>query len=113
MDLSTKRGEKSLIDTKAIKPLIERTDREKVRIATAFLEKRGYVVLEKHIDTPTIADIMGCSTTHVLALAKQDATFPRGFDVAIRMRDKEPGSKYRRFSALDVKQWLESRKEDV
>ena len=108
MDLSDKIHERSKLG--GIKPAIERTEGEKIRLAIAFLEKRGYAVMTKLVTSVEIAEITGCSSAHINVLARQDPTFPKGHDVALRMRDKEVNRKYFRYSALEIKAWLESRR---
>lgn len=104
-------GSKLLNQHQGPRPSFERTEGEKITLAKTFLEKRGLAVMDKMISVAQIAGIAGCTTAHILNLSHNDPTFPKGHDIACRMRDHEPNRKYLRYSSMEVKAWIESRKE--
>lgn len=90
------------------KPLIERTEGEKIRIATKYLEQHGYHVLTRFITRSDIANILGVSMQHVVNLSECD-DFPKPIDIGGTRRNITSRITAR-WLVKDFESWIAGRK---
>jgi len=110
INLPTKSTQSKLIaSVQGSRPAIERTEQEKVRIAKAFLEKRGHFVLPALMRRDDVIAYLGCSIGHLNNL-RENADFPQPFDINAAKKSIEHTRQNPRWRTNDVITWLESRK---
>lgn len=88
-----------------------RTDLEKVRICQAFLEKRGYIVMNQLMSNKELSELLGVSVATVLALSKSPG-FPVPYDIGSKKVNVDSHKKFYRWKSQDIRDWLDSRQMD-
>lgn len=86
-------------------PAFERTEGEKIRLAVAYLEKRGYVVMPSLISRQEVSALLKCSDAHINNLMSDDE-FPQPYDIGSKRKSIDRMQRRLRFSAPDVKAWV-------
>jgi predicted DNA-binding transcriptional regulator AlpA len=86
-------------------PAIQKTDGEKIRIATKFLESRGFTVSRgaQLLSRSQLAEYLGCSSAHVDNLTNS-GSLPRPMNIGNAL-SKTPQKRWR---LSDIERWLES-----
>ena len=87
-------------------PAIVRTDGEKIRIATAYLERHGYFVMSKMLTIKGVAALLDCSEGHVKNLSLTDG-FPAAHDIGSKRKSIEKNHRIFRYATADILAWLE------
>lgn len=90
-------------------PAFERTEVEKIRLAQAYLEKRGFIVLPQLIGINDVIEYLGCSARHLKNL-REHADFPTPFDIGATKKSIDHTRQKPRWLVTDVVVWLKSRR---
>lgn len=90
-------------------PAIQRTEGEKIALAKAFLEKRGYLVSQSLVNMGQVADYLGCSKQNVHRLMECE-DFPRPFDTCALKTSIDHKRTTPRWRFVEIINWLESRR---
>lgn len=93
-------------------PAIQRTDGEKIRLASTFLANRGYFVVSKLLDKHAVAEMLGISLRTLDTLSASDeARFPKPYDITPTiLAYKYKAHRNKRWRLEEVEKWLETRR---
>lgn len=90
-------------------PSVVRTEGEKIRLATAFLERHNLVVLPKLCTRSDVMRYIGCSVATIDRLVRC-TDFPAPFDVSAKRANIASSRMTPRWRLEDIQAWVESRK---
>lgn len=90
-------------------PAIQKTEGEKIALAKAFLEKRGYLVSQSLVNRQQVAEYLGCSVGAVNNLMERE-DFPRPFDICALKKSIDQKRTTPRWRFVEIINWLESRR---
>lgn len=89
------------------KPLIERTDGEKIRICKTYLEKHNYVVVGSLMTRAEVCAFLQVSGQHINNLLAS-ASFPKPIDVGSKRKCIDSNHRMLRWRTSDITAWVES-----